>query len=541
MFSLKNWLRGSRLKCAAVTPVGPGHAQRARECRASIEAAWREHPGPFSGLQFHFIDDGRGELGRSRARNVGVEAARQTGADWIFFLDADDFMTPRAFSIFGEYADRFDAVWGLMAIKPPDSVDYHVRFPQALTLRSVDELLLLDPFMTLLMGHFVRTSVAVDLPFDETLDAGEDFDYYIRAWEKYRCTKVAQVLSVNRSDQHSSGPRAATADQWRVSASARLAAALDKRNLQRDSDRAVAAVNRCSQEAQAFNRARHDAGADRLTLLAERLPYCGRVEVTDCVGGKFELVSDNDDLVALSVAWTGEYWPVASRLWQVLAADAQLILDVGAYTGYFGLLAARAAATADIVCFEPVAANFARLEMNLALNHAHNVRAIKAAVAGADAVMILRVPSDSGMLPLHATLLDDGRSSVRCEHVEAASIDSVVAGRARSGASLVRIAAEGIAGDIVAGMVQTIRAASPNLLFSSIDAGHVLRLDGELRQHGYRFYLVDESDSSIVANQAMAPAAEAGRISGWATRCSPDDVARIIAAAYCNAGKTAAC
>ncbi|HXD50480.1 MAG TPA: hypothetical protein VN689_01225, partial [Burkholderiales bacterium] len=153
----------------------------------------------------------------------------------------------------------------------------------------------------------------------------------------------------------------------------------------------------------------------------------------------------------------------------------------------------------------------------------------------------LRVPSDSGMLPLHATLLDDGRSSVRCEHVEAVSIDSVVAGHARSGASLVRIAAEGIAGDIVAGMVQTIRAASPNLLFSSIDAGHVLRLDGELRQHGYRFYLVDESDSSIVVNHPTVPAAEAGRISGWATRRSPDDVARIIAAAYCNAGKTAAC
>ena len=540
MFSLKNWLRGSRLKCAAVTPVGPGHAQRACECRASIEAAWREHPGPFSGLQFHFIDDGRGELGRSRARNVGVEAARQTGADWIFFLDADDFMTPRAFSIFGEYADRFDAVWGLMAIKPPDSVDYHVRFPQALTLRSVDELLLLDPFMTLLMGHFVRTSVAVDLPFDETLDAGEDFDYYIRAWEKYRCTKVAQVLSVNRSDQHSSGPRAATADQWRVSASARLAAALEKRNLQRDSDRAVAAVNRCSQEAQAFNRARHDAGADSLMLLAERLPYRGRVEVTDCVGGKFELFTDNDDLVALSIAWTGEYWPVASRLWQVLAADAQLILDIGAYTGYFGLLAARAAATAEIVCFEPVAANFARLEMNLALNLAHNVCAMKAAVAGADAAMTLRVPTDSGVLPWHATLLDDANPSLRCEQIEAVCIDSVVANRAKSGSNLVRIATEGIAGEIIAGMAETILAAPPDLLFSSIDAGHAQRLDGELRQHGYRFYLVDESDSSIVVNHPTVPAAEAGRISGWATRRSPDDVARIIAAAYCNAGKTAA-
>jgi len=216
-----------------------------------------------------------------------------------------------------------------------------------------------------------------------------------------------------------------------------------------------------------------------------------------------------------------------------------LILDVGAYTGYFGLLAARAAATADIVCFEPVAANFARLEMNLALNHADNVRAMKAAVAGADAAMTLRVPTASGLLPLHATLLD--APSLRCEDIEAVCIDSFVGGSAKPGASLVRIAAEGIAGEIVAGMAETIRVASPDLLFSNIDAGHAQRLDGELRQRGYRFYLVDESDSSIVANQPMVSDAEHSRISGWATRRSPDDVARIIAAAYCNAGKTAAC
>jgi FkbM family methyltransferase len=223
----------------------------------------------------------------------------------------------------------------------------------------------------------------------------------------------------------------------------------------------------------------------------------------------------------------------------VLAADAQLILDVGAYTGYFGLLAARAAATAEIICFEPVAANFARLEMNLALNHAYNVRAMKGAAAGAGAAMTVRMPHDSGLPPLDATLLDDGHLSPRCEHIGAVSIDSVVAGRAKSGASLVRMAADRIAGEIVAGMAQTIRVASPDLLFSSIDAPHAQRLDGELSQHGYRFYLARESDSSIVANQPMAPAAENSRITGWATRRSPDDVARIIAAAYCNAGKTA--
>src|ERR1019366_1934281 len=105
MRNLKNWFGRAKLKCAAVTPVGPGHAERARECRASIEAAWHESRGPFSQLEFHFIDDGRGALGRSKARNVGAHAARDAGADWIFFLDADDLMTPRAFSIFAEYAD----------------------------------------------------------------------------------------------------------------------------------------------------------------------------------------------------------------------------------------------------------------------------------------------------------------------------------------------------------------------------------------------------------------------------------------------------
>src|SRR3954466_12519651 len=102
---MRNWFlpKRSRLKCAVVTPVGPGHAERARECKSSIETAWRESQGPFSALEFSFVDDGAGKLGRSKARNEGTQRARQGGADWIFFLDADDLMSARAFSIFGEY------------------------------------------------------------------------------------------------------------------------------------------------------------------------------------------------------------------------------------------------------------------------------------------------------------------------------------------------------------------------------------------------------------------------------------------------------
>ena len=538
MLSIKNWLGRARLRCAAVTPVGPGHAERARECRASIEAAWRENQGPFSALDFHFVDDGRGALGRSRARNIGARAACDAGADWIFFIDADDLMTPRAFAIFSQYADQFDAVWGLMAIKPPDTAEHHIRFPQALTLRSLDELLLLDPFMTLLMGHFVRTQVALDLPFDEAMDAGEDFDYYIRAWQKYRCTKLAEVLSVNRSDQHSSGPRAATADQWRVAATARLAAGLRENALERHSTRAIAAVNRCSEEAQLFSRARDEANMERLVPMSRNLPYRGFVDVAGGAGGGFVLFSNNDDLVSLSIGWAGEYLPAATRLWQALATEATMIVDIGAYTGYFGLLAARAAPGAAIVCVEPLASNFTRLEMNLALNDARNVRALHAAVAGADAEMELRVFASGDCLPLDAALVADGRPAVRSETVKTVRIDRLRKAHGNGAAELIRIDAGGIAGEILAGMAPTRGDLPADILIARARNG-CEKLDDELRRRGYRLYAINEESGTAVANERLVPAAGDGEVYWWATVRSADDAARITAAAGCNPGRAA--
>ena len=533
MLNIKSWFGQSKLKCAAVTPVGPGHAERARECRASIEAAWRENEGPFATLDFHFVDDGHGALGRSQARNIGARAARDADADWIFFIDADDLMTPRAFAIFSRYVDQFDAVWGLMAIKPPDTAEHHIRFPQALTLRSLDELLLLDPFMTLLMGHFVRTRVALDLPFDEAMDAGEDFDYYIRAWQKYRCTKLAEVLSVNRGDQHSSGPRAATADQWRVAATARLAAGIRENALERDSKRAIAAVNRCSEEAQAFSRARDEVNMDRLVPMSRALPYRGFVEVAGGAGGGFVLFSNNDDLVALSIGWTGEYLPAATRLWQALAAGATMIIDIGAYTGYFGLLATRATPGAAIVCVEPLAANFARLELNLARNDARNVCAVSAAVAGADAEMELRVFASGDCLPFDAALIANERPAVRSETVKTVRIDSLRKSHGNGAAELIRIDAGAVAGEIVAGMAPTRSDLPADLLIARERIG-CEKLDAELRSRGYRLYAINEESGTVVASERLMPAADGGVVNWWATTRSADDAARIIAAAGCK-------
>jgi hypothetical protein len=202
-------------RCAVVTPVGPGHKQLYRECLRSIERSFTEKKGRFSEIIPISIDDTSGKLGRSKARNIAVKKASEQDVEWIFFIDADDLMAPLAFEYVSPYLDNYDGVWG--SIWPIEKGEQTARErPHQLPfLYSLEDVLSCDPFVTLGIGHFVKTSVALSTPFDESLDTGEDFDYYLRVWERYRCIKIPLPFWYHRRGSHSQGPRSATGYAWR--------------------------------------------------------------------------------------------------------------------------------------------------------------------------------------------------------------------------------------------------------------------------------------------------------------------------------------
>src|SRR5690606_13447314 len=84
------------LSVSVVVPIGPGHETFAAEAIDTVHRAWRLTRGPFSSLTVTAVDDTSGRRGRSAARNAGVS---DEPCDWYFFLDADDLMMPRAFSL----------------------------------------------------------------------------------------------------------------------------------------------------------------------------------------------------------------------------------------------------------------------------------------------------------------------------------------------------------------------------------------------------------------------------------------------------------
>ncbi len=152
------------MKVTVIIPVGPGHHLFLQSALASVHYAWKNDHGPFSDISWIWIDDQDNPIGRSAARNIGLEQK----SDWFFLLDADDQMMPDAFSLVDL---NHPATFGAVMIR--NAIWRENVWP--VTREKIFEH---GAKGTLSMGFFLRGDV--DIRFNEDMDAGEDFDFYMR-------------------------------------------------------------------------------------------------------------------------------------------------------------------------------------------------------------------------------------------------------------------------------------------------------------------------------------------------------------------------
>jgi FkbM family methyltransferase len=111
----------------------------------------------------------------------------------------------------------------------------------------------------------------------------------------------------------------------------------------------------------------------RIDLVEAKLPN-GRI---------LKLNSKGDDWVSNQVFWRGwqGYEPETVPLFYKLAEQSTVTFDVGAYVGFFTLLAAHANPNARVFAFEPMTAIYQRLCQNIKLNALQNVTTTFGAVS----------------------------------------------------------------------------------------------------------------------------------------------------------------
>ena len=220
------------MKLGIITPIGPGHESSYEVCKESIIFAWQYHCGPFSDLEIIAMPDPEGKFGRSQRRNAGIKIAKENNCEWVFFLDADDLMARECFENVSEYIDKYDAIWGNICEMPyGDFTKLKLRETQLKYTESIDDILKVDPFNTLQMGHFVKTNIADEIGFDDSIDIGEDFRYYLKLCAKFKFIKCPEIFFINQRGNHSSGPSSGNGRQWRLNVQSEIKSAISEREL----------------------------------------------------------------------------------------------------------------------------------------------------------------------------------------------------------------------------------------------------------------------------------------------------------------------
>jgi FkbM family methyltransferase len=489
-----------QMKCVIITPVGPGHETVSKECQTTVERAWQTDRGAFSNFEHILIDDTRGLIGRSEARNQAVRRAIELRADWLFFLDADDGMLPTAFGAVAPHLENYDAIWGNIWEMPFGKTTLQPRLPQILTIESYAELLVHDPFLTLQMGHFVRAALAAQHPFDTAMNTGEDFHYYLRVWAAGRCVKIRAPFFVNRRGYHSVGPRSADGIQWNqtvhsILGHARMAAGIpeeEETNLR--NTKTLQYREWIQAQRLPANRIPHSA-------LSRALPYRGGWTVNCFECPSFQMHTDNDDLMLSQIFWTGTFEQGAMRVWLRLARTADLLLDVGAYTGVYGLAAASINSTAKVFCIESLHENWTRIEKNLHLNGFPNLNSIHAAVTPVEGPVMVDVFGEGSFLQSSTSSIShNGRKLGQQQRVPGARLARILEELLKTSKAskiLVKIDVERLNADLFGGLEDLLKNVSPDFLLRAFSVEDEASMTAFFSTHGYFIYRIKEEPFAL--------------------------------------------
>ncbi len=188
-----------------------------------------------------------------------------------------------------------------------------------------------------------------------------------------------------------------------------------------------------------------------------------------------------------------------------LAARARRVLDIGAYTGIYSLLACAASATSKVTAFEPVASNREALRRNIELNGwQQRTEIVGCAVSSANGRAILSARKGEGVLPTGATLeksLGPRQDHYWTREVETVTIDASIA-RCEP-VDLVKIDVEGHQAEVLRGMIQTLNTWVPAIVVECNPDERDLPLDTLLP--GGRYSIYHLRDSGPVAVDGLVP------------------------------------
>ncbi len=206
------------------------------------------------------------------------------------------------------------------------------------------------------------------------------------------------------------------------------------------------------------------------------------------------LWSRGDDWVSNQLYWRGwaGYESETAALFFTLAKQARVTLDVGAYVGFYTILAAHANPAGQVYSFEPLPTVHERLRRNVQLNNLGNVECLASAVGDVEGTAeFYHYPYT---LPTSSSLSREfmsGVSNLTSSKVAVLRLDRFVQERGLERIDLVKIDTESTEPNVLAGFAETLRRDRPSIVCEVLKGrGSEAALETFFRSAGYRSYLL---------------------------------------------------
>ena len=236
-------------------------------------------------------------------------------------------------------------------------------------------------------------------------------------------------------------------------------------------------------------------------MVVKHLHRIGIVQSPLPNGRTLRLWSKADDWVSNLVYWRGweGYEPETVPLFFRLAARARVTIDVGAYVGFFSLLAGHANTSGLVYAFEPMLDPLERLRKNVSLNELTNVQGIQSAVGDVDGTADFYFAETP--MPCSSSLSYDFMKSadaLRSQPVALVKLDTFVNRQTVRDIDLVKIDTESTEHQVLRGMMETIRRDRPQIICEVLkDRASEDLLQDLVREIGYRAYLLTPDGPSL--------------------------------------------
>jgi len=239
------------------------------------------------------------------------------------------------------------------------------------------------------------------------------------------------------------------------------------------------------------------------------VPYRGIVTV-DCGNGEFFRIKSRGDAIENGLYWDGMYAhePESMRHWVERARRSGVVLDIGANSGVFALIAAAVGAR-TVHAFEPLPRVHAILAHNVSLNDRSPIDAWPFAVGSEDGVATIFDPG--GVAPTSASLSAEFASGhfgdLPGSDVRVVAIDSFCREHGIESVDLIKVDVEGYEEHALRGMRAIVFSSRPAILMEVLPGqeASLRQVVEELWPAMYSWTAVDEGKGHVSRNVILLP------------------------------------